>query len=53
MIQLLLPGLLWLLMKYLSVPMSLLEIVSIYGYSFVTFIPAFMLCIIPNSVSVV
>eukprot|EP00826_Nyctotherus_ovalis_P061943 TRINITY_DN8878_c0_g1_i12.p1 TRINITY_DN8878_c0_g1~~TRINITY_DN8878_c0_g1_i12.p1 ORF type:complete len:229 (+),score=31.27 TRINITY_DN8878_c0_g1_i12:289-975(+) len=48
-IQLLLPGLLWLLMKYLSVPMSLLEIVSIYGYSFVAFIPAFMLCIIPNS----
>ncbi|GAB9462611.1 Yipf1 protein [Globisporangium polare] len=42
-----LPVLLWLLGKYLSVPMTLSFLVCLYGYSMAIFIPASIACMAP------
>uniref|UniRef100_M4B6U3 Protein YIPF n=1 Tax=Hyaloperonospora arabidopsidis (strain Emoy2) TaxID=559515 RepID=M4B6U3_HYAAE len=42
-----LPMLIWLVGKYFQVPMTLLFLVCLYGYSSIMFIPAAILCISP------
>ncbi|CAH0477230.1 unnamed protein product [Peronospora belbahrii] len=42
-----LPMLIWLVGKYFQVPMSLLFLVCLYGYSAIMFIPAAILCVSP------
>ncbi|RLN79094.1 hypothetical protein BBJ28_00022233 [Nothophytophthora sp. Chile5] len=42
-----LPVLIWLVGKYFQVPMTLLFLVCLYGYSMLMFIPAAILCTIP------
>lgn len=42
-----LPMLIWLVGKYFQVPMALLFLVCLYGYSSIMFIPAAILCISP------
>lgn len=41
------PGAVWLLCKYFGVPLSLITLLCLYGYSMVAFIPAAMLCTTP------
>ncbi|KAG6609410.1 YIPF1 protein [Phytophthora cinnamomi] len=42
-----LPMLIWLVGKYFQVPMTLLFLVCLYGYSSIMFIPAAILCVSP------
>lgn len=44
------PLMLWILMKYLAVPLSLTKLLCLYGYSIVLFIPAALLCLTPSAV---
>ncbi|RLN44074.1 hypothetical protein BBJ29_005295 [Phytophthora kernoviae] len=42
-----LPTLIWLVGKYFQVPMTLLFLVCLYGYSMIMFIPAAIFCVFP------
>lgn len=43
------PALLWMALKYQNINnLSLLQSLTIYGYSIITFLPASLLCVIPN-----
>jgi len=42
---LMVPGIMWAMMKYRSIQVSLMETICIYGYSFIVVIPPLMLCI--------
>lgn len=42
-----LPALIWMVGKYFQVPMTLLFLVCLYGYSSIMFIPAAILCVSP------
>ena len=44
------PIVLWLLMKCSASAIPLMEVMSIYGYSYLIFIPALILCTIPSNV---
>jgi len=44
------PLVLWGVLKYLKVPISLLETICIYGYSLFVYIPVSIVCIIPISI---
>lgn len=52
-VGLVVPVLFWLAMKYFAAAFSLVELVAIYGYSFVVFVPAVTFCIYPWTVTAV
>jgi len=43
-----LPSLLYVMMQCIHVPMGLVELISIYGYSLAIYVPTTLLCLVPN-----
>jgi hypothetical protein len=45
------PAIIWFLFRQLEAPLSLIMAVCLYGYSLMVFIPAVLLCLIPNELT--